>query len=443
MRITGRDLVRDENGYLCVYVHRGKGGKSQFQRILKEDEAFIRTYFENIAPDERVFDEKYFKNDLNFHRLRAESARAYYHDLIKKMKEDPSYRKKLEEEIKLRWMAMNLSRNGKPKPFLHEELYGTYTLRGKNRALAKKRGLALHYDKTALLAASKPGVRVLEKNSPSSGKGDVLAWGLDKISGDGYDAIAIFDADNEVDSDWFLQMDSQLRSGVQVATGHRMSLNPFANIITGWYTVYWNLMNELSNRVRGNLNLSSMLTGTGFCFKASVLPPEGWRTRTFVEDLEFAFFCNMDGCRVSYVPDAVFYDEQPVSVRSMFRQLCRWATGGLQIIRYYCWRWLKALFKRPSLRLFDCFSIITLGACGSVLLLLNVVALNWKFGLWFLFFSWASAALSTLLSRYSLRALFFPVFTFPVFTLILSFTVLYSIVLPQRTWKPIEHGNQN
>ena len=296
-------------------------------------------------------------------------------------------------------------------------------------------------DKTALLAASKPGVRVLEKNSLSSGKGDVLAWGLDKIRGEGYDAIAIFDADNEVDSDWFLQMDSQLRSGVQVATGHRMSLNPFANIITGWYTVYWNLMNELSNRVRGNLNLSSMLTGTGFCFKTSVLPPEGWRTRTFVEDLEFAFFCNLAGCRVSYVPDAVFYDEQPVSVRPMFRQLCRWATGGLQIIRYYCWRWFKALFKRPSLRLFDCFSIITLGACGSVLLLLNVVALNWKFGLWFLFFSWASAALSTLLSRYSLRALIFPVFTFPVFTLILSFTVLYSIVLPQRTWKPIEHGN--
>jgi cellulose synthase/poly-beta-1,6-N-acetylglucosamine synthase-like glycosyltransferase len=251
----------------------------------------------------------------------------------------------------------------------------------------------------------------------------------------------VFDADNEVDPGWFLQMDAQLRSGAYVATGHRMSLNPFVNVITGWYTVYWNLMNELSNRVRSNLRLSSMLTGTGFCFRTSVLPPEGWRTRTFVEDLEFALFCNLDGYRVSYVPDAVFYDEQPVSVRPMLRQLCRWATGGLQIVRGYCWRWLKALFRRPSPRLFDCFSIITLGACGSVLLLLNALTLNWRFGLWFLFFSWASAILSTLLSRHSLRALFFPVFTFPLFTLILSFTVLYSMVSPQRTWKPIEHGN--
>ena len=154
MRLRGQDLKCDESGHLCVFVVRGKGGKMQYQRILSKDEDFVRTYFENVAPDERIFDAKYFKNDLNFHALRAEAARTYYTYLLKRMKEDPSYRKKLEEEIKLRWMAMNLSRNGKPKPFLHEELYGTYTLRGKNRALAKKRGLALHYDKTALLATS-------------------------------------------------------------------------------------------------------------------------------------------------------------------------------------------------------------------------------------------------------------------------------------------------
>ena len=154
MRLTGRDLVRDENGYLCVYVHRGKGGKSQFQRILKEDEAFICTYFENIDPDERVFNEKYFKNDLNFHSLRAEAARTYYRCLLIKMKDDSSYRKKLETEIKMRWNTMNTSKNGRVKPFLDNEMNGVYSLRGKNRALAKQKGLPLHYDKMALLATS-------------------------------------------------------------------------------------------------------------------------------------------------------------------------------------------------------------------------------------------------------------------------------------------------
>lgn len=295
-------------------------------------------------------------------------------------------------------------------------------------------------DRTVETAAAFSGVRIIEKKTPSHGKGDVLAWGLDIIRNDGYDAIAVFDADNEVDPAWFREMDAAFRSGASVVTGHRMSSNPFVNLITGWYTLYWNLMNCLSNQVRSNLNLSSMLTGTGFCFKVSVLPQDGWRTRTFVEDLEFAFFCNLDGYRVFYAPDAVFYDEQPVTVRPMLRQLNRWATGGLQILRYYIWSWLKALCRCPSFRLFDCFAIITLGACGSLLLLLNVVALNWRFWIWFFALAWTSAILSTALSRYSIRSLLLPILTFPFFTVILSCTVIYSAICPQKTWKPIEHG---
>lgn len=154
MHLTGQDFVRDESGHLCVYVKRGKGGKTQHQRILPEDEDFIRAYFENVAPTERIFDAKYFKNNLNFHSLRVESARKYYNYLLQKMKEDPMYRQQLEQEIRNRWRVMNLKQNGQPKPFLLEECFGTYTLRGKNRVLASKKGLPIHYDKTALLATS-------------------------------------------------------------------------------------------------------------------------------------------------------------------------------------------------------------------------------------------------------------------------------------------------
>ena len=295
-------------------------------------------------------------------------------------------------------------------------------------------------DRTASIAASFPGVRVMEKTIPSMGKGDVLAWGIDRIRDGKYDAIAVFDSDNEVDPEWFNRMDASFRAGAHVATGHRMSSNPFVNLITGWYTLYWNLMNELSNRVRTNLRLSAMLTGTGFCFKKSVLPEEGWRTRTFVEDLEFAFFRNLDGYRVCYVPDAVFYDEQPTSVRPMFRQLNRWATGGLQILCFYLWTWLKALCRRPSFRLFDSFAIVSLGVFGSLLMLLNTATLNWRFGISFVVLAWTSAILSTALSRYRIRSLLAPMATFPLFLVILSCSVIYSIVMPQRRWKPILHG---
>jgi cellulose synthase/poly-beta-1,6-N-acetylglucosamine synthase-like glycosyltransferase len=296
-------------------------------------------------------------------------------------------------------------------------------------------------DRTAEIAESFNGVIVKRKTTPSSGKGDVLSWGIDLIRNEGYDAIAVFDADNEIDGNWFYEMSGAFAQGASVVTGHRMSSNPFASLISAWYTIYWNLMNELSNRVRASLGLSAMLTGTGFAFKTDALPKEGWRTRTFVEDLEFAFFSNMRGFRVVYVPDAVFYDEQPVSVRPMYRQLNRWATGGLQILRYYSWVWLKQLFKTPSLRLFDCFVVVALGLSGTMLLIFNLAMLRWSFFAWFLAVGWASAILSTVLSRYPVRSLLLPILLFPIFCLVLSSTVLYSLIFPQRKWKPIIHGN--
>jgi cellulose synthase/poly-beta-1,6-N-acetylglucosamine synthase-like glycosyltransferase len=296
-------------------------------------------------------------------------------------------------------------------------------------------------DMTAAVAAAVEGVKVCEKNTPSAGKGDVLAWGLDAIDRSAYDAIAVFDADNEVDRGWFSQIGRCMAGGANIVTGHRMSSNAFVNLITGWYTIYWNLMNELSNRVRSNLGLSAMLTGTGFAFRTSVLPAEGWRTNTFVEDLEFALMRNLEGHRIFYAPDAVFFDEQPVSVRPMVRQLNRWATGGLQVLWRYWWRWLKTLVRHPSFRLLDALVVISLGVTGTMMIVVNAVMLNWRFAVCLSAAAWLSAVLSTAFSRYSLRSLALPILLFPVFTLVLSYTVAYSIVFPQRKWRPIAHGN--
>jgi hypothetical protein len=60
----------------------------------------------------------------------------------------------LEKEIRARWQTMNLNRKGKAKKFKEVEFRGIYVLRGKNRRLAKEKGLPLYYDKRALLATS-------------------------------------------------------------------------------------------------------------------------------------------------------------------------------------------------------------------------------------------------------------------------------------------------
>lgn len=301
------------------------------------------------------------------------------------------------------------------------------------------------------------GATVWEKTCPSSGKGDVLAWGIEKIRAKGgFDAIAVFDADNIVSPDWFCEVNDALADGESIVTGCRHSSNARANLISGWYTIYWNMMNELSNRVRTNLHLSGKLTGTGFAFLLSALGAEGWQTRTMVEDVEFTVQGNLRGLRVAYVPGADYADEQPVTVQYMWRQLRRWATGGWQVVRTYFLPWLKTLFRHPSLRLFDSFFAILTGMSVAFILLFDVIALlirlvrgesfgsasGFFFGvIGFVFvMGWFTAWASVALSQEKRRPRVWSILLFPFFSLILSASVLVTLVFPTRRWKPIPHG---
>ena len=290
-------------------------------------------------------------------------------------------------------------------------------------------------DRTADIARA-AGATVWEKTEPSHGKGDVLAWGLRKLRAERTcDAVAVFDADNICSDGWFDAVNDALQDGETVVTGRRRSSNARANVISGWYTVYWDMMNELSNRVRTNLGLSGKLTGTGFAFLLSALGPEGWWTQTMVEDVEFTVQTNLRGGRVAYVPEADYADEQPVTVPYMWRQLRR---------------------AHPSLRLFDSFFAILTGMSVAFILLFNFLALfvrlacgaadsaavHFFFGVFLFVFvmGWFTAWAAVALSPQKRRPRVASILTFPVFSLVLSASVLYTLVRPTRRWKPIPHG---
>ena len=152
-KITGKDLVQDESNNWCVYTV-GKGGKKQLQRIKEDDFEFIKTYFENKNPDERIFKESEFANDLNLHFLRAECAKQYYLETVERLKSNPKYEEILIKQIKARWNKYNLNKSGKPKRFDERRIQGYYYLRGKNRKTAIALGGTVKYNKLALLATS-------------------------------------------------------------------------------------------------------------------------------------------------------------------------------------------------------------------------------------------------------------------------------------------------
>ena len=154
MQLRGRDFTLDESRHPCVFVRRGKGGKPQLQRIDEKDASFIQKYFDAVAPGEFVFDRKLFNNDLNFHRLRAEEAKRYYFDTLKRIQTEKGYATQLEDEIRARWTLYCRDKHGHPRRLPDHEIYGYHVVRGKNRELAAKKGMPMSYHKLALLATS-------------------------------------------------------------------------------------------------------------------------------------------------------------------------------------------------------------------------------------------------------------------------------------------------
>ena len=154
MQLRGRDFVVDESGHPCVFVRRGKGGKPQLQRIDEKDAPFVKKYFNAVAANEFLFDRKLFNNDLNFHQLRAEDAKAYYFETLYRIQNEPGYAAQLEHEIRARWALYCKDKHGRPRRLPDHEICGYYVVRGKNRVLAAKKGMPMSYDKLALLATS-------------------------------------------------------------------------------------------------------------------------------------------------------------------------------------------------------------------------------------------------------------------------------------------------
>lgn len=145
-RLRGSDLVRDESGYLCVRIRRGKGGKYQEQRVLTGDELLVRSYFN--GSEEPVFSRTELANKIDLHHLRAVLAQRAYLHYAARLRNEPGYREQLEKEIKARWRAHNKRR------WDQHEFEGIYKLRSASRKLAQRLGRPTEYDRLAVMAVS-------------------------------------------------------------------------------------------------------------------------------------------------------------------------------------------------------------------------------------------------------------------------------------------------
>jgi cellulose synthase/poly-beta-1,6-N-acetylglucosamine synthase-like glycosyltransferase len=309
-------------------------------------------------------------------------------------------------------------------------------------------------DETAALGRKFARVTVWERTEGlRSGKGAVLNWGIEKIRRecpDQFDNLVVFDADNVVGKDFLAIINQNFANGAEIVTGKRVAQNPFASLVSQWYTLYWCIINGLYNRPRFKLGLSSMLSGTGFAFRLNLLGDKGWKTISLSEDIEFSCQQVLKGHKVDFIETALFYDEQPTDFKVMAVQLSRWCTGGYQIVKAYFHTWLSLYCRQPSLRLLDLFMAlgftVILGVVAIFYILLALgLLVEGNIGILlapaiFMYLATCTVGLAAAnIDGWPVRKLWAGILTFPVFYVTLSLVSLWALFFPQREWVNIVH----
>ena len=313
-------------------------------------------------------------------------------------------------------------------------------------------------------AARSHGAEVYERyDMTRCGKGYALDFLLREIKLRGYgrfDGYIVLDADNVLDRDFILHMNETFSAGHDIVTCYRSSKNYGNNWISAGYALWFLRESRYLNSARARLGSSCGVSGTGFLFSQAVLDAQGggWPFHLLTEDIEFTIDNVTRGMKVGYCPDAIAYDEQPISFRQSWAQRLRWSRGYLQVFKKYGRALISGIFSgsfscydmamsiMPAAVLTGLSIVVNLGAALVNVLyyhewgVLGVSALQTLVNLYLTLF--IIGAITTATEWKSIHCepakKIFYVFTFPLFMLSYVPIVIHSLFVTPE-WTHIDH----
>ena len=187
-------------------------------------------------------------------------------------------------------------------------------------------------DNTAEIARSHGAVCYERFDNEHRTKGYALEFLLDRIEEDygrmSFEGYFIFDADNLLNTDYISRMNDAFDSGEKIITSYRNTKNFDENWIASTYAIHWIRSIRCNHRARSVLRLATNIQGTGFLF-ASEIVKDGWKYTSLTEDRALTADAVAQGYQITYNDEAMFYDEQPTSLKVALRQRLRWSKGHL------------------------------------------------------------------------------------------------------------------
>lgn len=188
-------------------------------------------------------------------------------------------------------------------------------------------------DNTAEIARNHGAVCYERFDNDHRTKGYALEFLLDKIEEDygrmNFEGYFIFDADNLLNTDYISRMNDSFDEGCKIITSYRNTKNFDENWIASTYALHWIRSIRANHRARSVLRLATNIQGTGFLFTNEIVK-NGWHYTSLTEDRALTADAVAQGYQITYNDKAMFYDEQPTSLKVALRQRTRWSKGHLQ-----------------------------------------------------------------------------------------------------------------
>ncbi len=303
-------------------------------------------------------------------------------------------------------------------------------------------------DETAAVARD-AGAEVHERKAgPRGRKGYALNWLLQRLIADrrNYDAIIVFDADSQVDSQFLVIVADKLASGAQVVQGQHIILHPEGGYFNALAHADMRLNNRIRNQAKDNLGLSARLMGDAMAFRRELLERFPWQgVQSLTEDRAYGLHLVTQGVRIHFEPLARSYGQAAGRWRDATPQRLRWYGGAFELQRKYLPILWRTIWQQRSWDALDKLLELTLPpysflAAGAFLLFVAQLFL-WRFGQWPFFLLGWGAVLLALAIAYPLLGLIVTRSPWPCYRAMLvgPFYVFWRIGI--GLWVRMRHGS--
>ena len=192
--------------------------------------------------------------------------------------------------------------------------------------------------------AKKYKVNILyRKNLNLKRKGYALQEALDQINKK-FDLFFIFDADNILDEKYIEKMILLYKKGYDIGVGYRNTKNGNQNMITSSSSTMFAILNFLNTKTD-----NIVISGTGFFITGKLIDKwHGYPFHSLTEDYELKIYSLAQNINCGFSKEAIFYDEQPTTMKTSIMQRTRWVKGFFQARKKWLMDIIKSLKKKEN-----------------------------------------------------------------------------------------------